>query len=113
MGEPSAVTGVGGCWWVEGELQGARSPFSWLGVACASGHKGCIKGRRSTIEVHPKFSEAPHLRNSIPLPETDFCISQNASRRIIPWPESTKRFFFEIKIDNPMIWGRGSPSFRN
>ena len=29
----------------------------------------CHYWRRSTIEVHPKFSEAPHLRSSIPLPK--------------------------------------------
>ena len=28
--------------------------------------------RRSTIEVHPNFSEAPHLRSSMPLPKTYF-----------------------------------------
>ena len=31
------VAGTGG-------LQGARSPFSWLSVACASRHEGCMKG---------------------------------------------------------------------
>ena len=34
-GEPGAVVGVSGCWRVEGGLKGARSSFSWLGVACA------------------------------------------------------------------------------
>ena len=28
-------------------------------------------GRRSTIEVHPKHSEGPHLRSFIPHPKTD------------------------------------------
>ena len=50
--------------------------------------------RRSTIEVHPSFSEAPHLWSSVPRPKTGFSKNQNASRRIIPWPKSTKRFFF-------------------
>ena len=46
------------------------------------------------IEVPPKFSEAPHLRSSIPHPKTDFSKNQIASQQIIvPWPESTKRFF--------------------
>ena len=35
--------------------------------------------RRSTIEVHPKFSEAPHLRSSIPHPKTEF--SKNEMHR--------------------------------
>ena len=30
----------------------------------------CVK-RRSTIEVDPNFSKAPHLRSSIPHPNTD------------------------------------------
>ena len=49
--------------------------------------------RRSTIEVHPNFSEAPHFRSSIPHPKTDFSKNQIASWRIVPWPESTKRVF--------------------
>ena len=41
------------------------------------------------------FSEAPHLRSSMPHPKTDFSEKiKKASRRIIPWPKSTKRFFF-------------------
>ena len=43
-GEPGAVAGVSGCWRVEGGLQGARSPLSYLGVACASRHEGCMNG---------------------------------------------------------------------
>ena len=65
------------------------------------------------IAVHPEFTEAPHLRSSIPHPKTDFSKNQIASRRIIPWPESTKRFFSEIKIGIPTIWGVGTPSFKN
>ena len=38
-GEPGAVAGVGGRWRVERGLQGVRSPFSWLGVACGSRHE--------------------------------------------------------------------------
>ena len=69
--------------------------------------------RHSTIEVHPKFSEAPHLRSSIPHPITDFSKNQKASRRKLPGPKSTTSFFFEIKIGNPTISGQGTPSFRN
>ena len=29
-------------------------------------------GRRSTTELHPKFSEAPHLASSIPHPKMNF-----------------------------------------
>ena len=43
-GELGAVAGVSGCWRVERGLQGARSPFSWLGVACASRHEGSMNG---------------------------------------------------------------------
>ena len=46
--------------------------------------------RRSTIEVHSTFSEAPHLRNSIPHPKTDFSKKQIASWWIIPWPQVYK-----------------------
>ena len=52
-----------------------------------------ILPRRSTTEIPPNFSEAPYLRSSIPHPKTDFRKNQIASRRIIPWAESTKRFF--------------------
>ena len=44
MGEPGAVAGVSGCRRVEGGLQGARSPFSCLGVGCASRHEGSMDG---------------------------------------------------------------------
>ena len=36
--------------------------------------------RRSTIEVHPEFSEAPHLRSFILHPKTDFGKNQITSR---------------------------------
>ena len=32
-GDRGAIAGVSGRWRVEGELEGARSPFPWLGVA--------------------------------------------------------------------------------
>ena len=41
-GERGAVAGVSGCWRAEGGLNGARSPFSWLGVTCLSRHKGSM-----------------------------------------------------------------------
>ena len=72
--------------------------------------KGVGTRRRSTIGVHPIFSEASSLKGA-PLshPKTDFSKNQIASRRTIPWPESTKRFCFSIKIGIPTISGRESP----
>ena len=43
--------------------------------------KGLFR-RRSTIEVHPKFTENPHLRNSTPHPKTDASINEMESRWI-------------------------------
>ena len=42
------------------------------------------------MEVHPNFSEAPHLRSSIPHPKTESSKNQIESRRIIPWPKYAK-----------------------
>ena len=53
---------------------------------------------RSTTEVHPNFSEAPRLRISIPHPKIDFSEIQVASRRVTPWPESTKRFLSKSRL---------------
>ena len=36
--------------------------------------------RRSTLEVHPEFSEASHSKSSIPHPKTDFSKHHAASR---------------------------------
>ena len=68
--------------------------------------------RRSTIEVHPSFSEAPHLRSSVPRPKTGSSKNQNASRRIIPWPKSTKRFFFRNQDRHTDDLGSRSPVFQ-
>ena len=43
-GEPGAVAGVRGRWWVERGLEGARSPFLWLGVAFSSRNDGSMNG---------------------------------------------------------------------
>ena len=43
-GERGTVEGVSGWWRVEVGLQGARSPFSWLGVASASRPEGSMNG---------------------------------------------------------------------
>ena len=64
--------------------------------------------RCSTIEVHPKFYEVPHSRSSIPHSKTDFSKNQNASRWILPWLKSTKRFRFEVST----IWGKKKPVFQ-
>ena len=50
------------------------------------------------IEVHPNFSEAPDLRSSIPYPKTDLSKNQLASRRITPWPQSTKRLVSKSRL---------------
>ena len=36
--------------------------------------------RRSTVEVRPEFSEASHLRSSLPHPKNDLSKNQIASR---------------------------------
>ena len=54
--------------------------------------------RHSTTEVHPKFSEAPRLRTSIPRPKNGL---QQKSKRIaanVPMALVFKTLFFEIKI---------------
>ena len=43
------------------------------------------------IEVHPKFSEVPHLRSSIPHPRTDVSTNRIASRWIIPSSPKSKK----------------------
>ena len=52
--------------------------------------------RRSPVEVHPNFSEAPHSRSSTPHPKTDLSKNQIASRRIIPCPN--RHVIFRNKI---------------
>ena len=54
--------------------------------------------RRSTIRVHLKLSEAPHLSRPIPHPKTDYSKNQIASRWKIPWPSYTKTSFFETRL---------------
>ena len=49
--------------------------------------------RRSTIDINPFFSGAPHIRSSIHQPKTNFSTILIASRRILPWPEYTKASF--------------------
>ena len=60
---------------------------------------------RSTIEVHPKVSEAPHSRSSIPHPKTDFRKNRIASRGILPWSKCTIASFFRDKIGIPTNLG--------
>ena len=64
-------------------------------LACSRRRRATIgEWRRSTIEVHPNFSEAPHVRSSIPLPKPEFSRNQNASRRIFPYGPSLQNVFF-------------------
>ena len=65
--------------------------------------------RRSTIEVHPKFSEAPHLRSSVPHPKTDVSTNQNASPRIISSPKSKKKRRFSKHDWHSGDFGLGNP----
>ena len=46
------------------------------------------------------------MRSSVPHSKTDFSKNQIASRRITPWPKSTKRFF------RNQDWGEGTLIFR-
>ena len=70
--------------------------------------------RRSTIEVHPKCSEAPHLRTSPPHPKTDLSKkTQIPSRKTKNHrPRVYKSIFFRNKIGIPTILGQGSSLFR-
>ena len=66
------------------------------------------------MDVPRKFSEAPHLRSSIPHPKTDFgkniyiCIPMNN-----PVAQVYQNVIFRNKIVIPTILGKRSPSFRN
>ena len=61
------------------------------------------------MEVHPKTkSEDPHLRSSMPHPKADFSKNQNKSRRVIPWPESSKRYFSRLTL---RLFGVNEPRF--
>ena len=97
-----------------------RVPDDWelVGEGCEVHEVNFIRispepERRSTIEVHLNFSKAPHLRSSVPLLKTDFSKNQVASRRVIPWPEPTKRFVSNSRLTFRLFWGHGTPSFRN
>ena len=48
--------------------------------------------RRSKIEGHPDFSDAPDSRSSIPHPKTD------SSKNQIAWPESRKLFLSKSRL---------------
>ena len=50
------------------------------------------------IDVHPNFSEAPHLRRSISHAKTEFSRNKIASPWTIPWPQHTKTSFFETRL---------------
>ena len=60
--------------------------IGWVNMECHGGGwdnmvwYGMVWEACSTIEVHPNFSEAPHLRSSIPHPKTDLSKNQIAAR---------------------------------
>ena len=53
-------------------------------------------------------SEDPHLRSSMPHPKADFSKNQNESRRVIPWPEPSKRYFSRLTL---RLFGVNEPRF--
>ena len=55
-------------------------------------------------EVHPNFSEAPHLRGSIPHPKTDFSKNQIAPPMNNPMAQLYKNVIFRNKIGIPTIF---------
>ena len=54
-GDPGAVAGVNRCWRMEGGLQGARSPFPSLGIACAPRHERSTNGLCLASSFGPAF----------------------------------------------------------
>ena len=60
--------------------------------------------RRSTIEVHPIFSEAPHLRSSVSHAKTDFSTNHTAFQLILPWFKLTKTPLFETRLAFRRFW---------
>ena len=54
--------------------------------------------RRSTIEVHPNFSEAPHVKGFIPHLKTGSSNNKVTPRQIIPWPKYPKAPFFKTVL---------------
>ena len=54
--------------------------------------------RRSTIEVHPKFSEAPHLRSSSTSPEYRLQLKSNCIPMNNPMAQVYQNVFFRNKI---------------
>ena len=62
------------------------------------------QGRRSTVEVHPIFPEAPHLRSSTPRPGTDL-----SKIKLLPDKQShgpsIHNVFVQKQIDLPTILG--------
>ena len=51
-----------------------------MGREKATQNCNLCRSRRSTVEVHPNFSEDPHLRSSLPYPKNDLSKNQMASR---------------------------------
>ena len=81
--------------------------FSWGAIyldPCSMGRK--LTKMRSTIKVHPDFSEAPHFRSSIPHQNPDYSNIPMASRRMIfPMAQVYKRVSFRNKNGIPTVLG--------
>ena len=68
----------------------------------------CLYGtakRRSSIEVHPEHSEAPHLKSSMPQPTPDFSKKSSSIPMGGPMIQGCKNVIFRDKIDIPTILG--------
>ena len=63
--------------------------------------------RRSAIEVRPDFSEAPHMRSSIPHPKADFSKNQ-----IAPRGPRLQNVFFRNQYWHSVDCGSRNPIFQ-
>ena len=94
-----------------GFVRGGRRQLKGIFPRVLGGHAVL---RRSTIEIHPKFSEAPHSRSSIPHPKTGLQQKSNCIAVNNPMAQVyTKRLFSTSRLTFRRFGGKGIPSFRN
>ena len=60
--------------------------------------------RRSTLEVHPISSEAPHVWSSIPHPEADICTTSSCIPMHKAMTQVRKTPFFETRLAFQPFW---------
>ena len=92
------------------------------GRVCAGEHAVTVASfslfhpmRRSTIKIHPNFSEAPHLRSSIPTvshPKTDSSKKSSCIPMNTPIAQGHIYVMFRYKIGILTFLSQGDPSFR-